>query len=107
MLMGWPGSTVRDDATTWLERASHAIEKRNAALHATPVVRLGRPPATEQRLFLREMPRADRPYNERPLTARLSDAIRPEDAFSGWRDVAIAAGAKSRPQTSHSQTTDV
>jgi hypothetical protein len=109
VLQGWPSSSVRDDAMAWLERASHAIEKRNAALHATPVVQLGRPPATEQRLFLGEMPRADRPYNERPLTVESLSALRSEleDAFSGWRDVAIAAGAESRLQTSRGQTTDV
>lgn len=112
VLMGWPNSTVRCDAMAWLERASHAIEKRNAALHATPLVQLSRPPATEKRLLLGEMPRADRPYadrpyNERPLTVESLSALRSvlEDAFSGWRDVAIAAGAESRFQTSHSQTT--
>jgi hypothetical protein len=109
VLMSWPSSTVRDDAIGWLERASHAIEKRNAALHATPVVQISHSPATEQRLFLGEMPRKDRPYNERPLTVESLSALRSvlEDAFSGWREVAIAAGTESRLQTSHSQTADV
>lgn len=57
VLKGWPNSRVREDAMTWLERASYAIEQRNAALHATPVVQLGCPTANEQRLLLGEMPR--------------------------------------------------
>ena len=106
VLKSWLSSTIRDDATAWLERASQAIEQRNAALHATPVVQLGSPPANEQRLFLGEMPRANRPYNERPLTVESLSALRSvlEDAFSGWRDIAIAATAESRL---HRRTSDV
>jgi hypothetical protein len=109
VLMSWPNSTARDDAMVWLERASHAIEQRNAALHATPVVQLSRSPAGGQGLFLGEMPRTNRPYTERPLTVESLSALRSilEDAASGWRNVAIAAGTESRLQASHNQATDV
>jgi hypothetical protein len=108
VLEGWPSSPVRDDAVAWLERASHAIEQRNAALHATPMVQLGRPPATERRLFLGEMPRANRPYNERPLTVESLSALRSvlEGASSGWVDIAVGAGTESRLQRNR-QTTEV
>lgn len=83
VLAGWLSSAVGDGAVAWLERASYAIEQRNAALHATPVVQLGRPRATEKRLFPGEMPGAYRPYNGRPLTVERS-ALRLmlENAFS-------------------------
>src|SRR5262249_43753365 len=41
VLTGRAASATRDEARTWLERARQAIEQRNAALHATPVVGLG------------------------------------------------------------------
>jgi len=109
VLAGWPSSAARDDAAAWLERASHAIEQRNAALHATPVVQLGYPPTTEDRLFLGEMPRANRPYNERPLTVESLSALRSvlETASSRWVDVAVAAGTESRHQRSPSETTGI
>jgi hypothetical protein len=109
VLKSWPNSTVREDAMAWLERASRAIDRRNAALHATPVVQLGHPPASEQRLFLGEMPRSNRPYIERPLTVESLSALRSvlEVAASGWRDIVIAVGTESRLQASHSQATDV
>jgi hypothetical protein len=62
VLRSWPNSEVRDNTTTWLGRARNEIEHRNAALHATPVVQLGHSLAGEERLFLGEMPRANRPY---------------------------------------------
>src|SRR3954466_7114010 len=60
-------SATRDKAAEWLEHACQAIERRNAALHATPIVWVGRERG-EDRLGLGEMPRAGRPYFERPLT---------------------------------------
>jgi len=107
VLASWPSSAVRDNTVAWLERASYAIEQRNAALHAMPLIQLGRPPATEDRLFLGEMPRANRPYNERPLTVESLSALRSvlENAFSGCVDIALAAGAESQLHRSHSQTT--
>jgi hypothetical protein len=62
LLRGRTASAVLDEAMSWLERARLALERRNAALHATPVVSLGRQPEDEQRLFLGEMPRPGRPY---------------------------------------------
>jgi hypothetical protein len=105
VLTGWPTSPVCDDAMVWLERAGNAIEQRNAALHATPLVLLGRPPSTEPRLFLGEMPRAGRAYNERPLTVESLRSLRSvlEDAFSGWADIAIAADTESRLRRTHSR----
>ena len=35
-------SATRDEAAEWLEQARQAIELRNAALHATPIVWVGR-----------------------------------------------------------------
>ena len=60
-------SATRDEAAEWLEHARQAIERRNAAMHATPIVWIGRKRA-ENRLGLGEMPRKGRPYVERPLT---------------------------------------
>ncbi len=75
----WSASSTRDDTRAWLERARVAVERRNAALHATPLVWVepGRRDGPE-RLLLGEMPRYGRPYVERPLTveslAELYDA---------------------------------
>jgi hypothetical protein len=104
VLTGWPISQVRDDAMAWLERASQAIEERNAALHATPVVWIGG--SDDGKLFLGEMPRANRPYNERPLTVDSLSALRSvlENAASGWRDIVIAIGVESRLQTQRMTT---
>jgi hypothetical protein len=94
VLRSWTASAVRDEAIAWLERASQAIDRRNAALHATPVVWVGRDPPGGQRRFLGEMPRLGRPYVERPLTIESLGELRSvlEDAAAGWRDIAIAAG---------------
>jgi hypothetical protein len=88
-------SATRDEALAWLERARQAMERRNAALHATPVVWWdGR---GEQRLGLGEMPWRDRPYFERPLTVESLGGLRSvlEEAADGWRDLVIALGTKS------------
>jgi hypothetical protein len=52
VLAKWPESAVRDEACAWLERARLALERRNAALHATPMVWIGSDPATSGTLFL-------------------------------------------------------
>jgi hypothetical protein len=52
-------SATRDEAAKWLEHARQAIKRRNAALHATPIVWVGRERA-EDRLGLGEMPRVGR-----------------------------------------------
>jgi hypothetical protein len=93
-LANWPVSKLRDDATAWLERASQAIEERNAALHATPVVWMGGP--DHGKLLLGEMPRANRLYNERPLTVESLSMLRSllENASSGWADITVATGTE-------------
>jgi hypothetical protein len=100
VLTGWPVSKMRDDAIVWLEHASQAIEERNAAFHATPLVWVGGGTTKEGQLFLGEMPRANRLYAERPLTVESLHALRIalENATSGWTDIAIAAGAEWRRQ---------
>ena len=55
-------SATRDEAAEWLEHARQAIERRNAALHAAPIVWVGRERA-EDRLGLGEMPRKGRPIS--------------------------------------------
>ena len=89
-------SATRDEAAQWLEHARQAIERRNAALHATPIVWVGRERA-EDRLGLGEMPRNGRPYVERPLTVESLSELRSvlEDAADGWRDLVIALGTES------------
>jgi len=98
VLTAKPVSATRDQAKVWLERARQAIEQRNAALHATPVVHLGEP----QRLLLGEMPRKGRPYFERPLTVEALGELRSvlEDAADGWRELVIAMGTEFRLQES-------
>ena len=90
-------SATRDEAAEWLEHARQAMERRNAALHATPIVWVGRERG-EDRLGLGEMPRAGRPYFERPLTVESLSELRSvlEDAAAGWRDLVIALGSESR-----------
>ena len=90
-------SATRDEAAAWLEHARQAIERRNAALHATPIVWVGRERA-EDRLGLGEMPRKGRPYFERPLTVESLGELRSvlKDAADGWRDLVIALGTESR-----------
>jgi hypothetical protein len=68
-------SATRDEAAEGLEHARQAIERRNAALHATPIVWVGRGRA-EDRLGLGEMPRAGRPYFERSLTVESLSELR-------------------------------
>ena len=89
-------SATRDEAAEWLEHARQAIEQRNAALHATPIVWVGSERA-EDRLGLAEMPRKGRPYFERPLTVESLSELRSvlENAAYGWRDLVIALGAES------------
>ena len=96
-------STARDEAAEWLERARQAMERRNAALHATPIVWMGRDRA-EDRLGLGEMPRNGRPYVERPLTVESLSELHSilENAASGWRVLVIALATESRPQAPQS-----
>jgi hypothetical protein len=99
-LTGQAPSTARDKATVWLDRASHAIEQRNATLHAVPVVRFeaGRLGAQEQ--FLGEMPRKGRAYYERPLTVESLNELRTrlEEAAAGWKDVLLALAMAARQE---------
>lgn len=87
-----PPSAARDTAAAWLRRASKAIDRRNAALHATPIVW-----TRNEQLGLGEMPWGDRPYAERPLTVDSLSELRStlEDAASGWRDLVLALAAES------------
>jgi hypothetical protein len=89
-------SATRDEAAEWLEHARQAIERRNAAMHATPIVWIGRKRA-EDRLSLGEMPRKGRPYFERPLTVESLSELRSvlENAADGWRDLVIALDTES------------
>lgn len=89
-------SATRDEAAEWLEHARQAIERRNAAMHATPIVWVGRKHA-EERLGLGEMPRKGRPYFERPLTVESLSELRSvlENAADGWRDLVIALDTDS------------
>ena len=59
-------AATRDEAAEWLEHVRQAIERLNAAMHATRVVWVGRKHA-EDRLGLGEMPRKGAPYFGRPL----------------------------------------
>lgn|SRR5215813_6751811 len=101
VLTGRPASATCDEAKEWLERAHQAIEQRNAALHATPLVQLGEP----QQFLLGEMPRKGRPYFERPLTVEALSELRSvlETAADGWRDLVIAVGTEFRLQESQEQ----
>lgn len=92
VLATWPDRALADEATEWLERARLAMERRNAALHATPMAWIG--PGRAKQLFLGEMPRTDRPYTERPLTVESLAELRSvlEGAAAGWRDLTIAIG---------------
>jgi hypothetical protein len=97
VLTGKAASATRDEARAWLKRAHQAIEQRNAALHATPVVGLGSGRHGEPRRFsLGEMPRKGRPYFERPLTVEALSELRSvlEGAADGWRDLVIAVGTE-------------
>jgi hypothetical protein len=84
VLAGRTRSAARDKAAEWLEHARLAMERRNASLHATPIVWVGRECA-EDRLGLGEMPRQGRLYFERPLTAEsLSEPRVTKPASSSW-----------------------
>ena len=98
VLIDWPVSKVRDDAIAWLERASQAIEERNAAFHATPLVWIGG--SNEGQLLLGEMPRANRLYTERPLTVESLNMLRStlESAPSGWAEITVALGTELKRQ---------
>ena len=98
VLRGWPTAEVRDEAMAWLERARQALERRNAALHATPLVWFQAGRIDEQRQLLGEMPRAGRPYVERPLTVESMSELRSvlEEASAGWMDVTLATSAEWR-----------
>jgi len=99
-------SATRDEAKAWLERARQAIEQRNAALHATPLVGLeSRRRGEPRRFLLGEMPRKGRPYFERPLTVEALSELRSvlEAAADGWRDLVIAVGTESKLQESQEQ----
>jgi hypothetical protein len=98
VLADWPVSKVRDEAIAWLERASNAIEGRNAAFHATPLVWVGG--SDDGQLFLGEMPRANRLYAERPLTVGSLSTLRfvLENASSEWADIHVAVATESRRQ---------
>jgi acyl-CoA reductase-like NAD-dependent aldehyde dehydrogenase len=98
-------SATRDEAAEWLERARQAMERRNAALHATPIVWMGRERA-EDRLGLGEMPRNGRPYAERPLTVESLSELRSvlENAAVRWQELVIALAAESRSQAPPSST---
>jgi hypothetical protein len=89
-------SATRDEAAEWLEHARQAIELRNAAMHATPIVWVGRKHA-EDRLGLGEMPCKGRPYFGRPLTVESLSELRSvlENAADGWRDLVIALDTDS------------
>jgi hypothetical protein len=89
-------SATRDSALAWLECARQAMERRNAALHATPITWIGREPGARQ-LGLGKMPRDGSPYAELPLTVESLSELRSvlEAAAGGWADLAIALAAES------------
>ena len=98
VLAGKQPSAARDEAIVWLERARQAIERRNAALHATPIVWVGLDQGGQ--LGLGEMPRKGSPYVERPLTVESLRELRSllEGAADGWVDLVVKIGTESRPE---------
>ena len=92
----WPDTSPRDEATAWLERTRLALERRNAVLHATPMVWIDQ--GGNEQLFLGEMPRKDSLYTERPLTVESLAELRSQldAAADGWRDVVMAVGQYQR-----------
>ncbi len=109
VLRGWPvSSPTRDAAATWLERARAVIERRNAALHATPVVLSLRGHPDDGQQYLGEMPRAGRSYRQWPLRVETLSELRSVliDARSGWRELAIAVHTEGRWRGESSATTD-
>jgi hypothetical protein len=97
-LATWPDAdaALRDEATAWLERARVALERRNAALHATPVMGIAPDFTITGQMFLGEMPRKNRPYTQRPLTVESLAELRSvlENAAAGWADLGIATGTR-------------
>src|SRR5260370_2761008 len=63
-LAACPDLEVRAKATAWLERARLAMERRNAALHATPMVWIER--GQRDQMLLGDMPRNCTPYIHQP-----------------------------------------
>jgi hypothetical protein len=94
VLNSWPASSARDDAKAWLERARLALDRRNAALHASP---LGYLKAGRLDLVLGEKPRRGTPHVERPLTVESLSELRSvlEDACARWMHVHFATSAES------------
>jgi hypothetical protein len=86
VLRAWPNSGPREDVLAWLTRATDALDRRNAILHATPVVNL-RTRGSEQ--LLGAMPRKGSAYAEHPLTveylAQLEATLRA--ATDGWKEI--------------------
>ena len=105
VMHSWSGSATREEADAWLEHARSAVERRNAALHATPLVWVepGRQDRPEW-LFLGEMPRNGRLYVERPLTVESLAELRSVliAATEGWRDLVIAVSSERERQTAKS-----
>ena len=97
VLKGWPDSSPRDQAAAWLQRAGQALERRNAMLHATPMVPVAKDGSLGP-LFLGEMPRKNAPYTERALTVESLAKLRSvlQGAASGWRDLILAVGGYTR-----------
>jgi hypothetical protein len=97
VLESWPPDrALAGEATEWLERARLAIERRNAALHATPLVWIEA--GSPRQYFLGEMPRHQTPYTERPLTVESLAELRAvlDSAADGWRDLILAIGEATR-----------
>jgi hypothetical protein len=92
-LAAWLDTELRAEATAWLERARLAMERRNAALHATPMVWIKR--GQRDQMLLGEMPHKGRPYTERPLTVESLAELRLvlEGAAAGWRELTLAVSA--------------
>lgn len=101
ILTSWSASSARGAAIAWLDRAQAALERRNAALHATPLVWTGSGQQGSPRFFLGEMPRKSRPYVERPLTVESLADLRSvlNDARAGWRDLLLDVADERLRQT--------
>lgn len=100
-------SVTSEKAIVWLERARQAVERRNAALNATPIVWIGR--ERNDQLGLGEMPRRGSPYVERPLTvespAELRSAL--QEAADGWADLTVALSTESMERVSAAATSNL
>ncbi len=100
VLANWTEPAIQDETTAWLERARLAIERRNAVLHATPMVWV-RPGGISEELFLGEMPRGTTPYTERPLTVESLAELRSvlDGGSAGWRELTLAVSEYQRQLT--------